>query len=147
MAAKTASDAETTAQSAWNPHRAQENFDGLDAELGESKFDDCFETMGKSPTFILSRRGSPVFTVEFLEGYRYAQIFAPKDKEFVAIEPMTAPTNALASGRGLSQIAPGGQFRDGISVSASKQNHSPTGGRYSYEHLRHTRRRTLGCKT
>jgi aldose 1-epimerase len=92
------------------PTGAQENFAGWDAELGVSKFDDCFETMEKIPTFILSGAGLRV-AVEFLEGYRFAQIFAPKDKDFVALEPMTAPTNALASGRGLSLVTSGGQFR------------------------------------
>ncbi len=67
------------------PTGAQESFAGLDAELGESKFDDCFETMKRSPTFILSGAGLRI-AVEFLEGYRYAQIFAPKDKDFIAID-------------------------------------------------------------
>jgi hypothetical protein len=29
-----------------------------------------------------------------LAGYRYAQVFAPKDKDYIALEPMTAPTSA-----------------------------------------------------
>jgi len=49
--------------------------------------------------------------VEFLAGYRYAQIFAPKDKDYIALEPMTAPTSALEGGRGLRLVEPGGQFR------------------------------------
>ena len=42
--------------------------------------------------------GGRRISVEFLAGYRYAQVFAPKGKDFVALEPMTAPTNALVSG-------------------------------------------------
>ena len=49
--------------------------------------------------------------MELLAGYQYAQIFAPKDKDYVALEPMTAPTGALTSGRGLRLVEPGGQFR------------------------------------
>ena len=50
-------------------------------------------------------------SVDLLVGYRYAQVFAPKDTDYVALEPMTAPTSALTSGRGLRLVAPGGQFR------------------------------------
>jgi aldose 1-epimerase len=38
-------------------------------------------------------------------------VFAPQDMDYVAFEPMTAPTSALTSGRGLRVVAPGGQFR------------------------------------
>jgi galactose mutarotase-like enzyme len=41
----------------------------------------------------------------------YAQVFAPKDKEYIAYEPMTATTSALTSGRGLSIVGPGERFR------------------------------------
>ncbi len=50
-------------------------------------------------------------TVELVAGYRYVQVFAPADKDYVAIEPMTAPTNALGSGRGLRLVEPGGTCR------------------------------------
>ena len=62
-------------------------------------------------------------TVEFLEGYPYAQVFAPKDKDYIAFEPMTAPTSALTSGRGLRLVKPGEQFRAvfRIRVDASEQ--------------------------
>ena len=49
--------------------------------------------------------------VELLAGYNYAQVFAPTDGEYVALEPMTAPTNALVSGSGLQIVEPGGTFR------------------------------------
>ena len=55
-------------------------------------------------------------TVEFLEGYRYAQVFAPKEKEYVALEPMTASTNALMTGNGLQLVKPGGRFRAAFRV-------------------------------
>ena len=45
--------------------------------------------------------GGRQITLEFLEGYPYAQVFAPANKDFIAIEPMTAPANVLVSGRGL----------------------------------------------
>jgi aldose 1-epimerase len=49
--------------------------------------------------------------VELLEGYPCAQVFAPRREATVALEPMTAPTNALASGRGLRLLAPSERFR------------------------------------
>jgi galactose mutarotase-like enzyme len=45
-----------------------------------------------------------------LSGYGCAQVFAPTDKPFLALEPMTAPTAALSSGRGLRSVEPGGHF-------------------------------------
>jgi len=49
--------------------------------------------------------------VDFLEGYRYVQVFAPQDKDYIALEPMTAPTSALTSGRGLQLVGPDDRFR------------------------------------
>jgi len=49
-------------------------------------------------------------SVDFLIGYRYAQLFAPKGEDLVAVEPMTAPTGALSHGRGLEVVPPGGCF-------------------------------------
>jgi len=67
------------------------------------------------PAFSLAGAGRRI-TVEFLAGYRYAQIFAPKDKDYIAIEPMTAATNALVSGRGLKLVEPGERFRAAFAV-------------------------------
>jgi aldose 1-epimerase len=46
-----------------------------------------------------------------LAGYGYAQVFAPKDKDYIALEPMTAPASALTSGRGLRFVSPGERFQ------------------------------------
>jgi aldose 1-epimerase len=59
--------------------------------------------------------------VEFLAGYPYAQVFAPSEQEFVAIEPMTAPTNALTTGRGLRVVAPGERFEAAFRVRVEAQ--------------------------
>jgi len=97
------------------PTGAEEAFDGFGAPLGDSVFDDCFAVLNESPSFALEGAGRRI-TVEFLSGYRYAQIFAPRGKEFVALEPMTAPANALASGRGLDLVEPGGEFRSAFRI-------------------------------
>ena len=85
-------------------------FDGLDAELGESSFDDGF-AMTDKPTSLSIAGGGRRITVDLLAGYPYAQIFAPKAHNYIALEPMTAPTSALTSGRGLRLVKPGEQLR------------------------------------
>ena len=92
------------------PTGEEEAFEGLDAQLGESTFDDCFALLVGSPSLSLAGAGRRI-TVEFLAGYRYAQVFAPKDKDYIALEPMTAPTSALTSGRRLRFVPPGDRFR------------------------------------
>jgi len=82
----------------------------FDAELGESSFDDGFALTAEQASFSISGAGRRI-TVELLAGYLYAQVFAPKDKDYIALEPMTAPTSALTSGRGLRLVQPGEQFR------------------------------------
>jgi len=77
--------------------------------LGNSGYDDGFALSGEQATFSIDGNGYAI-ALEFKSGFHFAQIFAPKDKEFIAIEPMTAETNALCSGKGLRVIAPGEQF-------------------------------------
>ena len=85
-------------------------FSPVDAVLGGLAFDDGFALQADSAVFGISDRDLRI-TVRFLEGYAFAQIYAPPDQDFIALEPMTAPTNALASGRGLRVVQPGEQFR------------------------------------
>jgi aldose 1-epimerase len=54
--------------------------------------------------------------LEFLENYRYAQIFAPKGEDFVALQPMTAPNSVLTSGQGLRLVEPGKEFRAALRI-------------------------------
>jgi len=97
------------------PTGEEEPFDGYDSELGDNSFDDCFAVRSSNPSFSLSGAGRKI-TVEFLAGYEYAQIFAPKTKDYVALEPMTAPTNALTSGRGLSFVEAGGSLHSSFRI-------------------------------
>ena len=97
------------------PTGEEEAFEGFDGQLGESNFDDCFALFGGSTSLSLAGAGRRI-TVEFLEGYGYAQVFAPKGKDYVALEPMTAPTSALTSGRGLHLVEPGGKFRSAFRI-------------------------------
>jgi galactose mutarotase-like enzyme len=47
--------------------------------------------------------------VDYLAGYRHVQVFAPPGAEFVCVEPMAAPTNALGAGI-CPLVEPGGAF-------------------------------------
>ena len=97
------------------PSGAEESWNRFDSEIGECSFDTGFALPDGCPSFRLTGGGRRI-TVEFLAGYPYAQIFAPNAQEFVAIEPMTAPTSALTSGRGLRVVAPGERFEAAFRV-------------------------------
>ena len=92
------------------PTDEEKPFEGFDAKLGENNFDDGFALMKEQAFFHIEGSGHRI-TVEFLEGYLYTQVFAPRDKDYMALEPMTAPTSALTTGRGLRFVEPGGKFR------------------------------------
>jgi aldose 1-epimerase len=97
------------------PTGEEEDFDGFNAQLGDSNFDDCFALLAERSSLSLAGAGRRI-TVEFLDGYRYAQVFAPKGKDYVALEPMTAPTSALTSGCGLQVVEAGGEFRSAFRI-------------------------------
>jgi len=92
------------------PTGDEEPFAGFRAELGENSFDDGFALTEEQTIFSVAGATCKI-SVELLAGYRYAQVFAPKDKDFIALEPMTASTSALTSGRGLRFVPPGERFR------------------------------------
>jgi aldose 1-epimerase len=92
------------------PTGEEASIPAFDAKLGARAFDDGFALLNPHAFFSIAGNGRRI-TVEFAEGYRYTQVFAPRDKDYIAIEPMTAPANALVSGRGLSLVEPGGLFR------------------------------------
>ena len=91
------------------PTGAEEAFDGLDAALGTRAFDDGFALLEDSATLSISGAGRRI-SVDLVEGYTHTQVYAPTDKDFIALEPMTASTNALISGDGLRLVVPGGEF-------------------------------------
>jgi galactose mutarotase-like enzyme len=92
------------------PNGGEESFGGFNGQLGENSFDDGYALLQMRTSFLVAG-GAYTVGVDFLEGYRYAQVFAPKDKDYMALEPMTAPTSALTSGQGLRHVAANEQFR------------------------------------
>jgi len=92
------------------PTGEERSFPGFQAKLGEASFDDGFALLDERSVLSLSGAGRRL-SVEMLGGYTHAQVFAPAGKDLVALEPMTAPANALMSGRGLRMVEPGGRLR------------------------------------
>ena len=79
------------------------------APLAGRHFDDAYTDLGPDPRFTVAGGGRTV-AVELLEGYDFAQVYAPADRDLVCFEPMTAPANAIASGDGLTMLRPGEVF-------------------------------------
>ena len=66
--------------------------------LGERALDDAFEGLGDGAVLALSGGGRRL-AVTFERGYGFTQVFAPLELDVVCFEPMTAPGDALRSGR------------------------------------------------
>jgi galactose mutarotase-like enzyme len=82
----------------------------LDGALGARTFDDSFERLiGERPAFSVADATRRI-ELRFDAGYPVAQVFAPEGSDFICFEPMTAPVNALVSGRGLWFAQPGTEF-------------------------------------
>jgi aldose 1-epimerase len=89
-----------------------------DGPLGTRTFDDAYTGMAGGATFTLAGGGRTI-TVRFHEGYPFAQIYAPPDQDVICFEPMTAPADALASGRDLRVLEPGQRHSGRFSVSVA----------------------------
>ena len=70
------------------------------AALGSRSFDDLFTELEPDPVFVLEG-GDRRIAVAMGAGYSIAQVYAPLDRDVVALEPMTAPGNALVTGNRL----------------------------------------------
>lgn len=84
-------------------------FPALDGPLGMLEFDDGFIVEGDGATLAIAGGGRRV-AIRFLHGYTHAQIYAPPDRDIIALEPMTAATNALVTGDGLRLLPAGEHF-------------------------------------
>ena len=68
------------------------------APLGDRSFDDAFDGLAVPTEFAISGAGRRV-SLRFVEGYRFAQVYAPRSSRFICFEPMTAPVNPFESER------------------------------------------------
>jgi galactose mutarotase-like enzyme len=87
------------------------------APLGERTFDDAFDGVGPGAEFAISAAGRRV-AVRWVEGYRFAQVYAPPGGQFISFEPMTAPVNPFASDRTLL-APPGARYRASFEIAVS----------------------------
>jgi galactose mutarotase-like enzyme len=77
--------------------------------LQDRGYDDGYDRLGEGAEFRVTGGGRAV-SVTLRSGYPAAQVFSPPGAQFVCFEPMTAPADALRSGFGLRQVAPGRAF-------------------------------------
>lgn len=92
------------------PVREREPFPAYDHRLADLDFDHGFAFTGERPRMSIAGAGRRV-GVEFLEGFRFAQIYAPPGQDYISLEPMTAPANALVTHEDLAIVPPGGRYR------------------------------------
>lgn len=75
------------------------------APLGDRVLDD-HSAVAEDVRFAIAGGGREI-AVEWVGGYRYAQVFAPAALDTVALEPMMAPVAALSTGEELEVAHPG----------------------------------------
>jgi aldose 1-epimerase len=88
------------------PTGATEEVEPFSGPLGERTFDDGYAGAGDGTRFALAGGGRRI-ELAFAEGFRFAQVYAPASEDVICFEPMTAPTDALVSGRDLELVQPG----------------------------------------
>ena len=102
------------------PTGKETQFEGYDELLGQQAFDDGFVLHKEEPQAMFTLSGGDLaVTLALLEGYTHAQIYSPEGADFIALEPMTAATNALVSGNGLRLLVPGGAFNAAFGIGIS----------------------------
>jgi len=83
----------------------------LDRPLASASLDDHFAGAGDGTIVRATGPRGRSVQVEFVRGYRWAQIYSPRGADFVAIEPMMAPVAAISDGGPeLPILGPGQRF-------------------------------------
>ena len=81
------------------PERSEDNL------IGRRTFDDGYG-LGRGRRLVIDHDGGRSIELRCGAGYPFAQLWVPPGKPFVALEPMTAPTNALVD-RTAPTVVPG----------------------------------------
>jgi len=101
------------------PTGAREATSVAGGPLGSRTFDDAYVAPPTGERFAVAGGGRRI-EVAFESGFPFAQVYAPNDDDVIAIEPMTAPTNALVAAPGeLCTAEPGHPFRSVFSITVT----------------------------
>jgi galactose mutarotase-like enzyme len=93
----------------------------LSGRLESRTFDDSFDALdGAPPVFSVTDDRRHV-SVVYSEGYPVAQVYAPEGSALIAFEPMTAPVDALSSGKGLRLVDPGQSFSAEFTIAVDRR--------------------------
>jgi galactose mutarotase-like enzyme len=90
------------------PTGATEAVEPIHGAIGDRTWDDGFDRIDTPARFELHARRRTI-ALEYTDGYRVAQIFAPPGQDYICVEPMTAPTNALNGPDGAFHSLPAGE--------------------------------------
>jgi aldose 1-epimerase len=93
--------------------------------LGTRVLDAEYPELDGAGDFVLRGGGRELRVAFAAPGYPVGHAWAPDGEDFVAWEPMTAPTNALVSERGLRRVAPGDAFAATFTVSVRSDPAAP----------------------
>ncbi|GAB1595842.1 aldose 1-epimerase [Lysobacter claricitrinus] len=80
-----------------------------DDRLDHLDFDHGFAFDAEGATMSIAGNGRRI-SVDFLQNFPYAQIYAPSTHDYISLEPMTAPADALRSHEDLPVVEAGGRF-------------------------------------
>jgi aldose 1-epimerase len=86
--------------------------------LGDRTYDDAFDGLADRPEFVLAGAGRRL-ALRFLEGYRFAQVYAPPGRDLISFEPMTAPIDPFASDATLL-AEPGSTYRARFEIAVAE---------------------------
>jgi aldose 1-epimerase len=101
------------------PTGATEPAGATNGALGDTTFDDGYTDLPSPPRFALADSGRRI-EVTFIQGYDFAQVYAPPEAGLICFEPMTAATNALAAGGpGLRVLDPGAQHTAAFKIAVN----------------------------
>lgn len=90
------------------PTGAIEAVQPIHGAIGDRTWDDGFDRIDTPARFEL-HAGQRTIAIEYSDGYPVAQIFAPPGQDYICVEPMTAPTNALNGPDGAFYSLPAGE--------------------------------------
>lgn len=102
------------------PVGEREDFPAYEHRLADLDFDHGFAFATQRPSMAIAGAGRRI-SVDFLSGYRFAQIYAPPAHDYISFEPMVSPANALVTGEDLTIVRAGDVYRAVFRVSVGDE--------------------------